>query len=116
MILLALLAGLMSTIAIALARAMVLRPDPAELSPKPLNMVLLAAMGWAAATISFAQSLFLFGLVRPAIALVAFYALYRLALMQDLIPFYKFALIIGIIAVLTAIFVVSQQTLQRSIA
>jgi len=97
MIALPLFAGLMCTCAIALSRVMHLRPDPAHLTPKPLNKVLLGVMGRAAAIVTAVQSAYIYGLVLPAVAAAAFYALYRLILTLELFPFYKYALPIGVL-------------------
>ncbi len=106
--------GTMGTATIALSRAMARTPDPTAPFPKPLNMLLTGAMGWSTIILTALTSIVRFGVVKPALAALALLALHRLIATIDLVPFYRFALAIGLTTLISTILVTSQNLLVRS--
>ena len=108
------LVGLMASFALALSRAMTNKPDPGELMQKPLNALLVAAMGWSALALTGLTALLRFGLVQPVLGALVLAATYRIFAGQDLIPYYRFALAIGLITLISTILVTSQNLIPGS--
>lgn len=107
-------AGLLATLTVALARAMSTQPDERAVFTKPLNMLLVAAMGWSAIALNAAYSVFRFGLVVPGGVAVILYGIFRFARSQDLVPYYKYSIGFGAVAVIVTILTMSQNINIRS--
>jgi len=108
------LVGLMASFSLALSRAMVNKPDPGDLMQKPLNALLLALMGWSALALTGLTAIFRFGVIQPILGALVIVAAYRIFAGQDLIPYYRFALAIGLITLISTILVTSQNLIPRS--
>lgn len=106
--------GMMGTATIALSQAMSQKPDPTASFPKPLNMLLTAAMGWSTILLTSLTSIVRLGMVKPVLAGLILFALYRLIATIDLVPFYRFALAWSLITLICTVLVTSQNLLVRS--
>ena len=107
-------AAFLGTTALALKTAEERRPDDAAMHDKPLNRMLVSLMGGFALTVAGIFALYRYGIPRPLMMGVALYALYRLALTQDLTPYYRFNLVIAVAALISTGLVLAGQILSRS--
>lgn len=107
-------AGLLATLTVTLARAMAKAPDQRAVFSKPLNMLVTAALGWSAVALNAAYSVFRFGLVVPGFVAVLLYGVFRYMRAQDLVPYYRFSIGFGAVAVIVTILVLSQSINIRS--
>jgi len=77
-------------------------------------MLLTAAMGWSTIALTALTSIVRLGMVKPVLAGLILFAIYRLIATIDLVPFYRFALAIGLTTLISTILVTSQNLLVRS--
>ncbi len=106
----------MATLTIAMGQAMSAQPDPAELMPKPLNAVIVGGLGWSALVMTAVNSTVHFGLVIPAIAGAALYAAFRIMSTTNFTRFYRFALPLGLVTIMSTVAVASQYFTVRSLS
>ncbi len=106
--------GVMAVLTIALGGAMRMRPD--ELEARTLTGLLVGGLGWSALVMVSVNSMVHFGLVIPLIAGIALYAIYRIGTRTNFVPLYRYALVFGVVTVLSTILVAGQYFTVRSIS